>query len=62
MVKPLTAAELAVVAAGPPAHRPDEERGWKAALILLRARNRSDYVQHPCNALRGAFYVHVIDV
>ena len=30
MVKPLTAAELAVVAAGPPAHRPDDERGWKA--------------------------------
>ena len=30
MVKPLTAAELAIVAAGPPDHRPDDERGWKA--------------------------------
>ena len=29
MVKPLSAAELAILAAGPPDHRPDDERGWK---------------------------------
>ena len=36
MVKPLTAAELAVLAAGPPAERPDDLAGWK------RERNRFD--------------------
>jgi len=30
MVKPLTFAELEILAAGPPAHRPHDERGWKA--------------------------------
>ena len=34
--KPLTAAELAIVAAGPPDHRPHDERGWRAE------RNRYD--------------------
>ena len=29
MVKPLKSAELAILAAGPPDHRPGDERGWK---------------------------------
>ena len=36
MGKPLTEAELAIVAAGPPDHRPNDERGWK------RERNKYD--------------------
>ena len=29
MAKPLKPAELAILAAGPPDHRPGDERGWK---------------------------------
>ena len=36
VLKPLTAAELAVLAAGPPAQRPDDLVGWK------KERNRYD--------------------
>ena len=36
VLKPLTAAELAVLAAGPPAQRPDDLFGWK------KERNRYD--------------------
>ena len=36
VLKPLTAAELAILAAGPPAQRPDDLFGWK------KERNRYD--------------------
>ena len=36
VLKALTQAELAILAAGPPAHRLHDERGWKAE------RNRYD--------------------
>ena len=66
MVKPLTAAELAVVAAGPPAHRPDDERGWKAERnkydrLVKRQRDLEAAVEPRRSSRLASKMLHVSD-
>ena len=66
MVKPLTAAELAIVAAGPPDHRPDDERGWKTERIrydrlVKRQRDFEAAVQPKRSSRLASKTLHVSD-
>ena len=66
MVKPLSAAELAILAAGPPAHRPDDERGWKAERnkydrLVKRQRDLEAAVEPRRSSRLASKMLHVSD-
>ena len=65
-MKPLKAEELAILAAGPPEHRPDDERGWKAERnkydrLVKRQRDFEAAVQPKRSSRLASKTLHVSD-